>query len=173
MKKIFLSVSILVLATVACQSGATPTPADPLTGITTREVHSPSATPVASGTATPTSLPKGFIVVDTLEQETYPFVEDGNCSLGEAIFAANSGEAKDTCAAGVPGESVISLMPGEYHFSQPDQSPPQFDWLVSIVEVGSALPPVVFPLTIQGNGATLIRDEGAEPFRFFEIMVNG
>ncbi len=39
--------------------------------------------------------------------------------------------------------------------------------------MGTALPPIVFPLTIQGNGATLIRDDGAEPFRFFEVMVNG
>lgn len=174
MKKIFLSVSILVLATAACQSGATPAPPiDPLTGAATEEVLSPSATPFVLGTATPTLLPEGVIFVDTLEQEAYPFEENGKCSLGEAIYAANSGEAKDSCAAGVPGESVISLMPGEYHFSQPDQSPPQFDWLVSIVEIGSALPPVVFPLTIQGNGATLVRDEGAEPFRFFEVMVNG
>lgn len=174
MKKIVLSLSILVLATVACQSEATPAPlTDPLTGSATEAVLSPSATPFVLGTATPTSLPQGFIVVDSLEQEVYPFVENGKCSLGEAIIAANSGEAKDSCSAGVPGESVISLMPGEYHFSQPDQTPPQFDWLVSIVEVDSALPPVVFPLTIQGNGATLIRDEGVDPFRFFEVMVNG
>ncbi|MBN8656527.1 MAG: hypothetical protein J0M11_12370 [Anaerolineae bacterium] len=174
MKKIVLSLSILVLATLACRSEATPAPlTDPLTGSATEAVLSPSATPFVLGTATPTSLPQGFIVVDSLEQEVYPFVENGKCSLGEAIIAANSGEAKDSCAAGVPGESVISLMPGEYHFIQPDQSPPQFDWLVSIVEVGSALPPVVFPLTIQGNGATLIRDEGVDPFRFFEVMVNG
>lgn len=173
MSKIFTAISILVLAAAACQSGATtPPPADPLTGAATEDVLSPSATPFVLGTATPTLLPKGVIFVDTLEQEAYPFEENGKCSLGEAIFAANSGEAKDSCAAGVPGESVISLMPGEYHFSQRDQSPPQFDWLVSIVEIGSALPPVVFPLTIQGNGATLVRDEGAEPFRFFEVMVN-
>jgi predicted outer membrane repeat protein len=46
------------------------------------------------------------------------------------------------------------------------------EWFVSVLDVGDALPPVLFPLTIHGNGAVLVRDEGAEPFRFFEVMVN-
>lgn len=131
---------------------------------------SPSETPSPVPTATATMLPAGVIQVDTLEQEVYPFEENGKCSLGEAIFAANAGEAQDSCAAGVPGESIIELIPGEYHFTQRDQTPPQEAWVTSVVEVGNALPPVINSLTIRGNGATLIRDEAAEPFRFFEIM---
>jgi len=108
--------------------------------------------------------------VDTLAQEVYPFIENGRCSLAEAIFAANSGEPKDSCAAGIPGESIIELIRGEYRFTQRDQTPPQEDWVASTVEVGDALPIVSYSLTIRGNGATLIRDETAEQFRFFEVM---
>jgi predicted outer membrane repeat protein len=162
-----------MLAALACQSlTTTPAPADPLIGPVTQTLPAPQTTAIAAGTSTPTTSAEGLILVDTLEQEVYPFAENGKCSFAEAILAANTGEPKDSCAAGSPGKSVISLMPGEYHFTQPDSSPPQFDWLVSLREVGSALPPIIFPLTIQGNGAALIRDEGSEPFRFFEVMVN-
>ena len=172
-RKIFFVISIFVLTALACQSlTSTPLPSEPLTDSSTQAVSAPQATALPIGTSTPTSLPKGVIFVDTLQQEVYPFEENGKCSLAEAVIAANTGEPKDTCPAGVPGESIISLMPGEYHFSQRDQSPPQFDWLLSLVKVGSALPPITFPLVIQGNGATLVRDEGSEPFRFFEVMVN-
>ena len=173
MRKTFTVISMLVLAALACQSlTVTPAPSDPVTGSVTQTVSAPQATAAPMGTSTPTALPEGVILVDSLEQEVYPFVENGKCSFGEAIFASNSGEPKDTCAAGVPGKSVISLMPGEYHFAQRDQSPPQFEWAVSFLDVGTALPMIVFPVIIQGNGATLIRDEGVEPFRFFEVMVN-
>lgn len=167
---------ILALTALACQSTGTNVPATPI------PASSPGAIPVSESTstatatqaftATPTALPKGVIFVDTLEQEIYPFVENGKCSLGEAIFAANSGEPKDSCAAGVINESIIELMAGEYHFTHRDQTPPQEEWLYSTVTVGDALPAVIYSLTIHGNGAALIRDESAEPFRFFEVMVN-
>ena len=173
MYRILLFISTLTVAALACQTMTnTPAPANPVTGSETQEISAPQVTALLAGTSTPTALPEGVIFVDTTEQEVYPFVENGKCSLGEAIVAANTGEAKDTCAAGVPGKSVISLIPGEYHLAQRDQSPPQFEWAVSIVKIGSAFPPIVYPVTIQGNGASLIRDEGAEPFRFFEVMVN-
>lgn len=167
---------ILVLGVVACQPAAVNT-AVPTSPVSTEVPAEPATVAVPSvtvepATATSTALPNNVIRVDTFEQEVYPFVENGKCSLAEAIIAANSGERKDSCAAGIQGEAVIELMPGEYHFTQPDGSPPQFEWLTTIVEVGNALPPIVFPLTIQGNGATLIRAEGAPPFRFFELVVN-
>ena len=45
-------------------------------------------------------------------------------------------------------------MPGEYLFTERDQTPPQEDWITSVVEVGNALPAIIYPLTIRGNGAT-------------------
>ena len=173
----FLLVCLFVSGVILSACGRTPVGTSvPLEAVTQTftivpVVSSPSETPSPTETVTPTLPPAGLIRVDTLEQEVYPFVENGKCSLGEAIFAANAGESKDTCAAGVQGESIIELMPGEYHFTLRDQTPPQEDWITSVVEVGSALPAIIYPLTIRGNGATLMRDDAAEPFRFFEIML--
>jgi predicted outer membrane repeat protein len=175
----FFVLSVLILAAIACQSvTTTPAPSTPEIASATQAVASPSAdatdtpAPIADSTSTPTSIPAGLIQVDTLEQEVYPFEENGKCSLAEAIFAANSGASKDSCAAGVSGESVIELMPGEYRFTQRDHTPPQVEWMSSLLDIGDAFPPVIFPLTIHGNGAVLIREDGSEPFRFFEVMVN-
>ena len=178
MRPFLVYLSVLAFIAIACQSTTVVTSVPSVsetanvTAAPATESLLPSETPspVEISTQTPTSLPVGLIQVDTLEQEIYPFEENGKCSLGEAIFAANSGKPKDTCAAGVQGESVIELMPGEYRFTQRDQTPPQEDWVVSVVKVGNALPAVTYGLTIRGNGATLVRDEGAEPFRFFEVM---
>lgn len=170
MQRIFILFLILTLATVACQSAGSDVPAAPTPVPVSEATSTPMAAATESFTATPTSLPGGVIYVDTLEQEVYPFVENGKCSLGEAIFSANSGEVKDTCAAGIPDETIIELMPGVYRFTKADKTPPQGDWIYSTVEVGNALPMVMRALTIRGNGATLERDEAAEPFRFFEVM---
>jgi predicted outer membrane repeat protein len=177
-RRLLFALSFLIVLP-ACQPGMSPTlPSTPEEVSATQAVASlppapsetpaPSATPPASQTST--AEPAGLIRVDTLEQEVYPFVENGKCSLGEAIFAANAGEPEDSCAAGVQGESIIELMVGEYVFTQRDQTPPQGDWVSSTVSVGSALPVIIFPLTIVGNGATLTRSDSAEPFRFFEVM---
>ena len=175
MRSILVCLFVSVTALTACQGTtiATSVPVDPAAATATiaSTAAAPAETPSPTDTITPTAAPAGLIRVDTLEQEVYPFVGNGKCSLGEAIFAANAGEPKDACAAGVQGESIIELMPGEYHFAQRDQTPPQEDWIASVVRVGNALPAIIYPLTIHGNGATLIRDEGAEPFRFFEVML--
>ena len=179
MRVLIVILLFLVLGSAACQPASTnipiPTPTIPfpieVTTVTTTASVSP-LTEEPAVSSTPISLPDNVIRVDTFEQEVYPFVENGKCSFAEAIIAANSGVSKDSCAAGVQGEAVIELMPGEYHFTQPDGSPPQFEWLATIVRIGNALPPIAFPLTIRGSGATLIRDEGSEPFRFLELAVN-
>jgi predicted outer membrane repeat protein len=161
---------ILILLSIACQSAAvTGAPST----LTPDPVSESTATPQASApesTFTPTSPAAGVIHVDTLEQEVYPFLENGKCSLGEAIFAANSGQPKDSCAAGVINQSVIELMFGDYHFTQRDHTPPQVEWMASVVTVGDALPPIIYSMTIHGNDSRLIRDDAAEPFRFFELM---
>ena len=166
---------ILVLALVSCQSAPPQTlipatQADESTSTPAPVPATATSTSTAAVTATVTAVPAGTIHVDTLEQEIYPFVENGKCSLGEAIFAANAGEPKDSCAAGAADQSVIELMPGEYHFTQRDQTPPQVEWAFSLSTVGNALPSVLLPLTVNGNGAVLIRDEAADPFRFFEVL---
>lgn len=130
-----------------------------------------TAEAVAAATSTPTAPPPGLIQVDTLEQEVYPFVENGKCSLGEAIIAANSGQAVDSCAAGSPGGgSLIELMPGTYRLSAADHTPQQGNWAYSFNQVPNGLPAVVLPLTIRGNGARIARQDAAEPFRLLEIL---
>jgi predicted outer membrane repeat protein len=179
MRSFFVSLFVVVFVLTACQGAPAVTTSvsverrtETPSSIPVTQTISPSETPSPVQTATATMLPAGTIQVDTLEQEVYPFVENGKCSLGEAIFAANAGEPKDTCAAGVPGESVIELIPGEYRFTQRDQTPPQEEWIASVVRVGNALPAVIYGLTIHGYAATFIRDESAEPFRFFEVMLS-
>ena len=166
---------ILVLMSIACGSGTVSTPAP----VVSTDANVPSSTAFVSSNPTdepvpPTSTPspENVIFVDTLEQEVYPFAQNGKCSLAEAIMAANTAKQFDSCKTGVLGESVIELMPGEYIFTQVDESPPVYEWLISVTEVGTALPPIAYPVTIHGNGATLTRAENAEPFRFFELMVN-
>lgn len=174
MKRFLMPLLGLILATAACQSAgtATPLPSQPEAVTATQTQTSLSDAPAPAVTATPTSVPEGVIFVDTLEQEVHPFVQNGKCSLAEAIMTANTGKPYDSCNLGVAGKSVIELMPGEYVFTQRDTSPPVFEWLISVTRVGTALPPIVAPVTIHGNGAVLTRAEGAEPFRFFELMIN-
>lgn len=171
MRQTFTFFLILTLSAIACQSvTGTSAPATPTPASVSDSTSTPQAVSAPEATVTPTALPKDVIFVDTLDQEIYPFIENGKCSLGEAIFAANSGEPKDSCAAGVPDQSVIELMPGEYHFTQRDQTPSQGAWAYSTVDIGDGLPVIIRALTIHGNGAILIRDEAAEPFRFFEVL---
>src|SRR5262249_25880596 len=61
-----------------------------------------------TATATVTFIIKDAnIQVDSFDQEK-PFVTNGNCTLGEAIVAANTDTAVDGCAAG-NGFDVINL----------------------------------------------------------------
>ena len=166
---------ILILTSIACGGGVVTTPAPVISTdadvplIATSALSSPTEESV---TPTLTPSPANVIFVNTLEQEVYPFVQNGKCSFAEAIMAANTAKQFDSCNAGVLGESVIELMTGEYVFTQVDESPPVYEWLISVTDVGTALPPIAYPMTIHGNDATLTRAENAEPLRFFELMVN-
>lgn len=129
-----------------------------------------TATPTPKPSATPTPEPAGVIRVDTLEAERYPFPENGNCSLAEAISAANLLRPVDGCAAGVEDNTVIELMPGTYRFTQPDITPQQNEWVLHTSPVGSALPTINRTLTLRGNGAVLSREDAAKPFRLLEVL---
>lgn len=89
-----------------------PTPTPTVTPTATPTV-TPTATAVPSPTATPTPPPGGVtIVVDTDEDD---LSNNGNCSLREAIIAANNNTPVDGCPAGsTTGQDTILLPAGNY-----------------------------------------------------------
>jgi hypothetical protein len=102
------------------------------------------------------------IVVNT----TNPAVNsDGLCSIIEAIENANADAQTYTdCAAG-SGSDTISL---------PADAVMLFTAMHNSVDGANALPVITSPITIVGNGATLVRNASVAPnFRFFNVAVNG
>ena len=180
MRTLYILFLILSLASIACGATAIAVPTSPPQPTSTLSLATQAneqfldlatvTTTLEPATATSTPSPAGMIFVDTLEQEVYPFNENGKCSLAEAIFAANSAKPKDTCVAGGEERSVIVLMPGIYHFTQADHTPQQGEWAYSTRTIGNGLPAVIRTLTIRGNDATLLRDNTQEQFRFLEVL---
>ncbi len=91
---------------------------------------------------------------------------NGNCTLGEAILAANTGMIVDTCnpTGGTPytivldGTATYTLTAVHNNFYGPN-----------------GLPPISSTITIQGNGATIERSTagGTPNFRFFYVSGDG
>ena len=101
------------------------------------------------------------ITVDSTAQEE-PFVNDGDCTLGEAIKAANDDAAVDNCPTG-SGDDVIEL-DGTATYTLTDN--------VGITSTGT--PEVTSTITINGNGATLERDAASPTdFRLFRLDTTG
>ena len=89
-------------------------------------------------------------------------IVNGNCTLGEAILAANSDSAVDGCTAGA-GDDTIILPAGTYTLTV----------AASFGDLGEAigLPLVTSNIIVEGQGAstTFIERSGAAPdFRIFE-----
>ena len=87
-------------------------------------------------------------------------VDGSDCTLVEAITAANSDDPVGGCTAGSDPDTIV-LPAGSTHtlFSPvPDNS------------LGySGLPIVTSPITIEGNGSTVRREVGAPNFRVFTV----
>ncbi|MEM9953293.1 MAG: tandem-95 repeat protein, partial [Chloroflexota bacterium] len=104
------------------------------------------------------------IIVDSAIQEA-PFVNNGNCTLGEAIHAANTNTVVDACSAGgADYADVIALSDAAYNFSAIDNT-------VSLSPTqnlgANALPIITSEIIIRGNGARLSIIETAPDMRFF------
>jgi hypothetical protein len=185
----FLTFSFLTISLLGCTpSVGTPTaPVEQPAGTTIAAVGNgqstvgtPSASPAASATSIPTStatptLPPDAVVVNTLAQEVYPFKQEGNCSLGEAIQTVLIQQTVDGCT--LPASSTTVYLPtGTYTLTEADNAPavlfgnkPMKDRL--------GLQPAGFPLitnklTILGNGATIQRS-GSTKFGIFQVFVGG
>ncbi|MBI3241627.1 MAG: right-handed parallel beta-helix repeat-containing protein [Chloroflexi bacterium] len=91
---------------------------------------------------------------------------DGQCSLIEAIVNANTDAATHAdCPAG-SGADTISLATGStYTLTAVDNT------VVSLG--GNGLPAITSSITINGNGATITRGNGAPNFRIFYLDTGG
>lgn len=100
------------------------------------------------------------ITVDSLEQED-PLVNDGDCTLSEAIKAANDDAAVDGCTAG-NGADVIELEDSAVYNLTND-----FEFTCGLTKVTSTI-------TVNGNGSMVIRDFGSpEEFRILAVDSSG
>ncbi|HSW11377.1 MAG TPA: choice-of-anchor Q domain-containing protein [Solimonas sp.] len=99
---------------------------------------------------------------------TGPAVDDvvnGNCSIVEAVRAANNNAAVDGCAAGSGADVIVLPASGSFSF---DGS--------KLFGLGSqnALPEVSSNITLQGNGSTLARSSSASAdFRIASVTGSG
>lgn len=85
---------------------------------------------------------------------------DGDCSLREAVIAANTNAPRDACAAG-SGTDTIGLSTGTYELSIPDDAP-------NDATVGDLDTTSVTRITGAGARATIIRGQTGFNDRIFE-----
>jgi CSLREA domain-containing protein len=100
------------------------------------------------------------IVVTTTEDELN---NDGDCSLREAITAANTDMNVDNCPAG-SSVDTIDLIPNEIFILKS---------VDNITYGANGLPVVTGEININGNDATIQRDNSANDFRVFFIPDQG
>ncbi len=102
------------------------------------------------------------ITVDSTAQEV-PFVTNGNCTLGEAIQAANTDSAVDGCAAGNGRDTIVLETGAVYTLSA----------VSNTTLNATGLPLIGSDIAIDGNGATIIREPSAPEFRLIAVDLNG
>jgi hypothetical protein len=103
------------------------------------------------------------ILVNSTDQEA-PFANNGNCTLGEAIQAANTDTAVDGCPAG-NADDIIELAAGTYVLAQVDNN----------TGGANGLPSITSPMAINGGGATITRStaDGTPDLRIFHVASGG
>jgi CSLREA domain-containing protein len=90
----------------------------------------------------------------------------GDCTLGEAIQAANTNSAVDQCAAGTSSD-VITLLAGAI-YTLTTGAPNPFDSFY-----GPSAFAITSTITVQGNGAVLAHSPPSGPLRFFLVAEPG
>jgi CSLREA domain-containing protein len=100
------------------------------------------------------------IVVTTTADET---VNDGNCSLEEAIQAANTDAPVDACPAGSGADTIVLAAGATYSLNGVNNNG----------EGPNGLPVVTSAITIDGNGASIVRSSGAPQFRLTVVTAGG
>jgi hypothetical protein len=132
-----------------------------LAGGTSGRVTSWLAPPVAAQSS------GGLIVVSSTAQEVTvnapTGVANGNCTLGEAMLAANTTTAVDGCLLQGSAPFPIDLQQGQTYVLSKVQN-----WSYG----PNALPVVAATMTIDGHGATLQVPSGTVRLRFFYVGAN-
>ena len=141
--------------------------------LTATETASPVVAMTSSPVSTPTlAIPMGAIVVNTFDQEVYPFKQNGNCSLGEAIWAAQTQKSQDGCVV-TAGSSTIYLPTGSYTLTDADTSSPPLPGAGGRLGfVPGGFPVIYTAMTILGNGSTIQRT-GSNKFGIFQVTAGG
>ncbi len=126
-----------------------------------------SATDTNAAVATATitiNVNSSNIIVDTTAQE-FPFINNGNCTLGEAIQAANTDTAVDNCPAG-DGDDIIELAAGATY---------TLNKVVDNTNGPNGLPNITSGIIIIGNNATVMRSDvaGTPQMRMFHVDSTG
>ena len=133
-----------------------------------------TGTPLAPSATSAPSVPSDAVIVNTFDQGVYPFTQNGNCSLGEAIQTILLQQAMDGCVL-PPGSTTVYMPTGTYTLTDPDNAPvilfgkPQKD--------REHLDPAGFPViagtvTILGNSSTIQRS-GPNQFGIFQVFIGG
>ncbi len=154
--------------TISATATPSPTPAKPTATST------PMPTPTRAA-PTPQPTPNTLITVNTFEPEVFPFKKNGNCSLGEAIWAAQTQLPQDGCKAGGADGTTIILNSGIYTFAQADTKSTIVLPDINLPQPASALaalPVIGGQIVIVGNDSTLMR-VGPQAFRFFDVYPSG
>ena len=107
------------------------------------------------------------ITVDSTAQEV-PFDNNGNCTLGEAIMAAETDSMVDGCIAG-SGDDTISVPAGTYNLTAAHG----VCFTINSADSSCAFPTINSKMTIQGAGLqnTIITRIGAAP-QFRHLYLN-
>jgi hypothetical protein len=107
----------------------------------------------------------GLAATINVTPKTPPEINDGDgkCSLAEAIVNANNGgQTFADCDAG-SGDDTIVLPKGTQNLTVVDNS-----------DFGdTGLPVITSKITIEGNGAKIVRSKSAPPFRLIAVDVSG
>ena len=113
----------------------------------------------SGGWAAGTARAATTITVTTTADET---AVDGNCSLEEAIEAANTHSAVDACPAGTGNDSIVLAAGAVY----------TLDTVADTMFGPNGLPDVTGTMTIVGNGSTITRG-GSSAFRMADVAAGG
>jgi CSLREA domain-containing protein len=137
----------------------------PASGGVRRARFSAAATALLSAAAlgvaaTPAAHAGTTIVVTTTADET---VNDGNCSLEEAIQAVSTQRPVDACPAGSGGDQIVLAAGARYTLNSINNNS----------EGANGLPVVAEGLTIDGKGATITRSSAAPQFRMTVVQPGG